>query len=66
MSVAVGEIDGVVGTDVNMVGLQGDAIPPLPGIKELAVPVEYQHRWPLALEHVHPVHGIHGYAAGGL
>ena len=64
VGVAVSEINGIVGADVNVVGFQGNAIPAFPGVEEVPVAVKNQHRRPLALGHVHPIPGIYGHAAG--
>ena len=60
VGVPVHEVHGVVGPDVDMVGVGGYAVRAGPGGHRVPVTVEHQHRWPLPLEHVDPILAIDG------
>ena len=66
MGVAVGEIQVVVGADVDEVGVLQLPRAPGPGFPQVADPVEDEDGRALPLEHVDPVFGVHGHGTGHL
>ena len=63
MRVPIHQVDGIVGTHVDVVGVGGNAVRSFPGRHRVSIRVEYQHGRPLPLKHVHSVMAVDGNSA---